>query len=196
MGTCPSAVPSPSQEAIGAFPWAQRAAFQMPSLAGGSALGDPRARSFAGSRAPPPCSQLYSRRGVGPPPGGPWESMMARGLALGTPVTVSTPRIDCLAPKHDLGPAPRPLSPGSLAPLARAESASGPLASAKPSDPWTESPEPLWPFGLGTLMPPPSQPRPQTHRQTRRHTGCKPGAHVWQALRLSQLWGPGTARPS
>lgn len=44
-----------------------------------------------------------------PPPGGPWEFMMALGPSLGTLVSVSALRTDCSAPKHYPGPAPRPL---------------------------------------------------------------------------------------
>lgn len=54
--------------------------------------------------AAPPSSRPYSR-GVGPPPGGPWEFMMAPGPALATLVNVSAQRTDCPAPKHYLGPA-------------------------------------------------------------------------------------------
>lgn len=138
-------------------------------------------------RGPPFCRSYL--RGVGPPPGGPWEFMMALGPALGTLMNVSAQRTDCPAPNHYLGPASHPtFARGSLARPAWVESPFGPVsASAKPSDPWTESPEPLGLCGLGTLdattqpvptPPPPTNPETDTRADT---LVASPGAQLWQS---------------
>lgn len=100
----PSAAASPSQGGPG-LPLGSESSSPGPAppprqLSGTPEAGPPR---LAASAAPP-SSRPYSR-GVGPPPGGPWEFMIAPGPALATLVNVSAQRTDCPAPKHYLGPA-------------------------------------------------------------------------------------------
>lgn len=135
--------------------------------------GTPEAGPRLAARAAPPSSRPYSR-GVEPPPGGPWEFMIAPGPALGPLAYISAQRTECRAPEHYLGPATRPLSRLPRPGPARVEPLSGHLsAPANPSDPWTESPGASMAIESGPWMPeaswPPS-PHPHPHRQTRAQT--------------------------
>lgn len=89
--------------------------------------------------APSPwCPTRFYSLGIWPPPGGPWEFMVALGPALGTPVNLCPPTTVQLLSTTWL--ATQPLSQVPWLSPTKAESPYGPLpSSAKPSDPWTDS---------------------------------------------------------
>lgn len=115
----------------------------------GRLSGTPEASPRVTAHRAPPSSRPYSR-GVGPPPRGPWEFMVVRGPALGTGANVSAQRTDCQLQNTTWGQPPDLCPRFPRASPARVEFSSGPLsASAKPSDPWTESPGAFVTIDLG-----------------------------------------------